>query len=314
MSYRYNSMDIVVGVGLCAIVFGALLMFLAASGMFIAGTQASAIDRSFPSTESGWLQPAMGQAIVERAMLQQQTDRVTASAISEWSRAVEAQRNLQPTVDHPLSAVLARAVAVPNEHDARVQAVMGRAIVNFTQRGIRSGVLSADLYLSDYNHGMISATENRGKRMHEDFASSWQSLLGSWIVDASRMHLSRTAEVQAQLGTAILHVTLARTVLEDAWAVNQSQVGTLLAALDRTGGLSFGGTPMASAASPPETMAAFGAIPVIPDISMTSLIGAALLMCTIFFAGVVLSAAGRESKALAEARRNAGRWVYRMAS
>ena len=33
----------------------------------------------------------------------------------------------------------------------------------------------------------------------------------------------------------------------------------------------------------------------------------------VFFAGLLLSAAAREAKALAEARRSAGRWVYRMA-
>ena len=32
MSYRYNTIDIIVGVGMCAIVFGALLFFVAANG------------------------------------------------------------------------------------------------------------------------------------------------------------------------------------------------------------------------------------------------------------------------------------------
>ena len=41
--------------------------------------------------------------------------------------------------------------------------------------------------------------------------------------------------------------------------------------------------------------------------------GAALLLCSVFFGGLVLSAAAREAKALAEAKRNASRWTYRMA-
>jgi hypothetical protein len=60
-------------------------------------------------------------------------------------------RNPQSIQGGPFAFVMDRAATVPQEHDARVQTVMGRTIVNFTQRGIRSGVLSADLYLSDYN-------------------------------------------------------------------------------------------------------------------------------------------------------------------
>jgi hypothetical protein len=40
---------------------------------------------------------------------------------------------------------------------------------------------------------------------------------------------------------------------------------------------------------------------------------AALALFSIFFGGLMLSAATREAKALTEARRNTGRWVYRMA-
>jgi hypothetical protein len=55
-------------------------------------------------------------------------------------------------------------------------------------------------------------------------------------------------------------------------------------------------------------------MPVIPDIPIGYLIAAAVLLCGVFFGGLVLSAAAREAKVLAETRRNAGRWVYRMAS
>ena len=34
MSHRYNSIDIIVGVGMCAIVFGAVLVFFAANGTY----------------------------------------------------------------------------------------------------------------------------------------------------------------------------------------------------------------------------------------------------------------------------------------
>jgi hypothetical protein len=56
--------------------------------------------------------------------------------------------------------------------------------MNFTARGIRSGVLSADQYRSDYNPSMIRATESRGQRLDEEFASTWQTTLGQKILAA----------------------------------------------------------------------------------------------------------------------------------
>lgn len=314
MPYRFNSVDILVGVGLCAIVFGAMILVVATSGAFlVSGSQSAAIDEVLPSTEAAWLQPALGRAIVERATLQQRTDQITAAATAEWNRAIMAHRDLQSMQGGPFAFVMDRAATVPQEHDARVQTVMGRTIVNFTQRGIRTGVLSADLYLSDYNQGMIAATELRGRRMHDEFASTWQSVLGRWIVDVSREYMRRTTEVQEQLGTAIVHMTQARMGLEGAWAANQYQLGSLMAAVDRTPPMDEGAAFFASAdARRPEGSTSIG-MPLIPDIQVGHLLAAAMLLCGVFFGGLVLSAASREAKALAESKRNAGRWVYRMA-
>jgi hypothetical protein len=315
MPYRFNSLDILVGVGLCAIVFGAMVLVFATSGAFlVSGPQSGAIEEGLPSTEAAWLQPALGRAIVERELLQQRTDQITASATAEWNQAMMAHRNLQAIRGGPFAFVMDRAVTVPQEHAARVQTVMGRGIVNFTQRGIRSGVLSADLYLSDYNQDLIAATEARARRMQQEFASTWQSVLGRWIVDVSREHLRRMAEVQEQLGSAIVHMTQAKMGLEGAWAANQYQLGSLMAAVDRTATTDDRAVLLASdEAMRPEVTGSIG-LPFIPDFPIGYLIAAAVLLCGVFFGGLVLSAAAREAKALAEARRNAGRWVYRMAS
>jgi len=315
MPYRFNSVDILVGVGVCAIVFGAMVLVVATSGAFlVSGPQPSVMEESLPSTEAAWLQPALGRAIVERSILQQRTDQITASATAEWNQAMMANRSLQANQGGPFALVMDRAAAVPREHDGRVQAVMGRAIVNFTQRGIRSGVLSADLYLSDYNQGLIAATEVRGRRMHDEFASTWQSVLGRWIVDVSREHMRRMDEVQQQLGSAIVHMTQAKMGLEGEWAANQYQLGSLMAAADPTTPMEDGTAFLASIdATRPEASRSIG-LPFIPDISISYLIAAAMVLCGVFFGGLLLSAASREAKALAEAKRNAGRWVYRMAA
>jgi hypothetical protein len=315
MPYRFNSVDILVGVGLCAIVFGAMLLIVATSGAFlVSGPQPAVISEGLPSTEAAWLQPALGRAIVERDLLQQRTDQITTAATTEWNQAMMAHRSLEANRGGPFAFVMDRAATVPQEHAARVQTVMGRAIVNFTQRGIRSGMLSADLYLSDYNQGMIAAIEARGRRMHDEFASTWQAVLGRWIVDVSRDSMRRMAEVQEQLGSAIVHMTQAKMGLEGAWASNQYQLGSLMAAVDRTAPADDGMALLAAGEGTEQQVSTSMRLPVIPDVSATYLIAAAMVLCGVFFGGLVLSAAAREAKALAEARRNAGRWAYRMAS
>jgi hypothetical protein len=47
---------------------------------------------------------------------------------------------------------------------------------------------------------------------------------------------------------------------------------------------------------------------------MGYLIVAGLMLATVFFGGLTLTAQSRETKALAEMKHHAGRWVYRMAA
>jgi hypothetical protein len=109
-------------------------------------------------------------------------------------------------------------------------------------------------------------------------------------------------------------MTQAKMGLEGAWAANQYQLGSLMAAVDRTATTDDRAVLLASdEAMRPEVTGSIG-LPFIPDFPIGYLIAAAVLLCGVFFGGLVLSAAAREAKALAEARRNAGRWVYRMAS
>ena len=188
MSHRYNIIDIIVGVGMCAIVFGTLLFFFAANGTYqVAISQPISIEQPV-GIELGMalLQPALGQAIVDQALFERRANQAIAQSASEWNRATLAHQEFQSLPGGPLGAAMRQATTVPANHMARVQYVMGRAIVNFTARGIRSGVLSADQYLSDYNTNMIRVTEVSGQRLDHEFASTWQATLGREIVDASQ--------------------------------------------------------------------------------------------------------------------------------
>ena len=198
MSYRYNTIDIIVGVGMCAIVFGALLFFVAANGTFQAAIpQPISIEQPLGiQVGMNWLQPALGQAIVDQVLFERRANQVMAQSASEWNRATLAHHELQSLPGRPFVAVMHQAATVPAEHMARVQGVMGRAIVNFTKRGIRSGALSAEVDDSAYNTGMIRVTESRKQRLDHEFASTWQAILGRGIVDAFQTYTKRDGAIQ----------------------------------------------------------------------------------------------------------------------
>ncbi len=194
---------------------------------------------------------------------------------------------------------------------------MGRSIMNGTRRGLRSGILSADHYLSDYNRDMIGVAEQLGGRMHGAFMATCQPLLGRWIVDAGRGYAVRAAGVQEQLGAAIVHVTQARTGLEEAWGANQYQPGTLQAAVDRTATMT-GSADQITVASVTPTAGAMAAAPeqtmAWPGIPLGYFFAAMIGMALVFFSGLRLFAMNREAKVQADLRRERDRWVYRLAA
>ncbi len=317
MSYRYSTVDIIVGVGLCAIMFGALLFFVAANGTYqVAIPQSLSIAEPI-DLELGMtmLQPVLGQALVDQAILERRTNQLVAHAVSEWNRATLAYQEFESLPGGPFGAVMRQAATVPADHIARVQTVMGRAIVNFTGRGIRTGVLSADQYLSDYNAGMIRTIEARGQRLDDNFASTWQATLGRRIVDAIQTFRKRAGAIQEQLGTAIVHVTQAQAGSEEIRAAQQGQLASLVVAAIRTEALADRLTLLAAIESFPEDNAAAFAEPASwPEIPMGYLIVAGFMLAAVFFGGLSMSARRRETKALDEMKHTATRWVYRMAA
>jgi hypothetical protein len=317
MSYRYNTTDIIVGVGMCAIVFGALLFFVAANGTYqIASPQPSLLEEP-AGIDVGmtWLQPALGQALVDQAIFERHSNQLITQSVSEWNRATIAHHEFQSLSGGPFGAVMHQAATVPADHMARVQGVMGRAIVNFTQRGIRSGALSADQYLSDYNSGMIRATEARGQRLNQNFSSTWQATLGRGIVDAVQSYARKAGAIQERMGAALVHVTQAQRSSEEERAAQQEQFASLIVADIRTEALADRLTLLAAIQSFPEdTAAAFTEPASWPEIPMGYLMVAGFMLAAVFFGGLSLSARSRETKSADAMKHTADRWVYRIAA
>ncbi|ALA60325.1 hypothetical protein [Nitrospira moscoviensis] len=317
MSYRFNALDIIVGVGMSAIMFGAILFFVATAGTLQAVSPQAVSAEQFSDDPSGmvWLQPALGQAIVDRMLLESRFNAAQADAVSEWNRATMAYHDLQARFDDPVGGVARLAVAMPAQHLARVQGVLGRSIVNFTKRGVRSGLLSGDRLDSAFNTSMIGKTEATGLRMNREFEASWQPMLGQAIIDAVRRYRQQSAAVQERMGAAIAHLTSVEAASGEALGENQRQLAGAIMAAVRTDALSDRLQLLAALESLQDEPAARSTQPASwPDIPLGLLIAAVVGLGTIFMAGLLLSAMAREAKAQAERNREMSRWVYRMAS
>jgi hypothetical protein len=319
MSYRYNTTDIIVGVGMCAILFGGLLLFLAANGTYQAVLpQALALEQSSEITGMSALQPALGQAIVEQALSERRNNRTMAQSVSEWNRATMAHHELQSGSRGLLGVTLSQAAAVPADHLARVQGVMGQGIVNFTTRGVRHGLLSADQYGTIYNMKMIGAIQAQGQRLHDQFASTWQATLGRRIVEAAQHDWLQAGAIQERLGWAVVQVVRAQMNSEEGQAMQQEQLASLIFASVRNEVMTdrpMQPTVAVPSAVPSENIAvAFTESASWPEIPMTYLIAAGLLLATVFLGSLTMAAQSREAKALAQLKRDADRWAFRMAT
>lgn len=320
MSYRYNTTDIIVGVGMCAILFGGLLLFLAANGTYQAVPPQAIASEQQVGIDNGMrlLQPALGQAIVEQALLERRANQAVAQSVSEWNRTTLAYLELASGSSSALGSEMRQAQAVPINHMARVQGVMGRAIANFTTRGVRHGLLSADQYDAIYNMKMIGAIQAQGQRLHDQFASTWQAMLGRRIVEAARDDWFQAGAIQEQLGSALVRVVRAQMSAEEGQAMQQEQLASLIFAAVRNEGIPDRPTQTTVAATPsmPSANIAVASTESAswPEIPMTYLIAAGLLLATVFLGGLSMAAQSREVKALAQLRREADRWAFRMAA
>ena len=317
MSNRYNTIDIIVGVGMCAIVFGALLFFFAANGTYQAAVPQPISIEQPTGIELGMalLQPSLGQAIVDQALFERRSNQLLVQSASEWNQATLAHQEFQSLPGGPFGAIMSQAATIQANHIARVQYVMGQAIVNFTTRGIRSGVLSADQYLSEYNTNMIRITEAWGQRLDQEFASTWQATLGREIVDAFQNYTERAGAIQERVGTALLNLMQAQTGSEEVRASQQEQLASLMVAAIRTETLADRMTLLAAIESFPEDTAVASTQPASwPEIPIGYLTVSGLMLVIVFFGVLSLAARSRETKALAEMEHQAARWVYRMAA
>jgi hypothetical protein len=316
MSYRYNTIDIIVGVGLCAILFGALLVFAAANGTYQVVRPQALVSEQPATGDIGMraLQPTFGQALLDQAVFERRANQAMAQSVSEWNRATLAFHEFVSGSRSALGSVMHHAQTVPANHLARVEGIKGRAIVNFSTRGIRNGILSADQYDSAYNTRMIGAIETRGQRLHDTFASTWQTTLGRHIVEAAQQDWLQARAIQERLGTALVQVVQVQMSSEQGRAIQQEQLASLIfASVRQTTSTEATVQPTIPVTS--QDIAVASTKPASwPEIPISYLIAAGLMLATVFWGSLSLAARNRETRVLARLRQDADRWTFRMAA
>ncbi|MCC2640115.1 MAG: hypothetical protein K0S45_528 [Nitrospira sp.] len=240
MGRKYDLVDVMAAIGLVATLFGGYLLVTAADGFW----QAPSVSTMTATAVSGdrsngmkYLQPALGQAIVDDLLLDRQAGSVLSASAMELNRALYDYHLTETTLLSPLVLAELRAFGQEADHQARMQFVMGKAIVNQTRRGIASGILSADQYVNDFNANLIRTAETTGQRMHDQFESTRQAMLGRSIVEAIQEEDQTATAIQERIGHAVIQVTQAQERYGEQKAIGQNQLASATVAALRTDAL-----------------------------------------------------------------------------
>jgi hypothetical protein len=286
MQRRYEFLDLIVALGLFATIVAGGLLFMTANGTLSVSLSRQSSNEQLVGTLDGmhWLQPVLGQAIVSYVLHERLNHKAASAAVTRVDSATAEYMQWHNSPFGYLDSIKTSAARAAADHATRVQAVMGRAIVNFTGRGIRSGVLSSDEQGSGYNPRMIGGTELMGQRMDAQFLASWQPNLGRAIVTASHDGAKRSARLQERLGAAIVQLTTTQTTYERMRAANQEQLGGATVVALQTE-LQAGLSDRRGTREPPTVTAARQRV--WPEIPTITIVVASVMLMGLFMAGLL---------------------------
>lgn len=218
--------DLIVAAGAVATVLGALLIVLSTIGSLNPTVPHDAVN--FDANQ--WVQPALGQTLVEIAVLERKRSEETVKAANKLNQTARAAQALSKA-DARIKNFVKQVKQVRVEKTARAELVKGHIIVNFTSRAVKNHVLPDQ---AEFNHRMINAAANAERRIEKDFQRTEERYLGEAIVAETQSQIEATGRAQEQVGAAILTATLVRDHYEDAMATAQERLGFLVSAMTRT--------------------------------------------------------------------------------
>jgi hypothetical protein len=279
--------DLMVAVGLCATIFCGYLMFMATSGTLAAAPTGSAAKGQVMTMMDAmeWVQPALGEAIVRNTLLAREVDLRTTEAANRLNRATLTENRLKSFPSAHIEQLTTHADLLEVDHGARVQFVLGRRIVDWTSRGIRTGMVSAAQSGSPYNRKMIKLVKTERNRMNDQFQNTRESVLGNEIVTASRAREQYAGEIQGRIGQAIADITRIQHEYGTAIAGAQEQLASVTLAALHTEEINDRFNQLATA-----DLTGGGAVESRswPEVSGEYLLAGCVALIGIFFAGLVL--------------------------
>lgn len=237
MGRRDELFDMVVVIGFCATLAAAGLLFMAANGTIsISPTENLASEDeqvAMGLDDVRWLQPILGQAIVDQDLLDRRHATVLSNAMVRLAGVSGEYMRWQKAPFSYLDSIRSSAMWAEPDHATRVQSVMGRAIVQFTRRGVQSAVLSSESDLLDFNARMIDQADARRQQMDGEFLLNWQTNLGRAIVGATQASTTISALTQERLGSAIIQLATVQFAYDATHAAIQEHLGAVTVAATR---------------------------------------------------------------------------------
>lgn len=217
--------DLIVAAGGVATVLGALLIVLSTNGSFHPAVPSDAVNLD----ANQWIQPALGQTLVEVAVLERKRSEGTAKAADKLDQTARAAQAVSRG-DSRIENLTRQVEQVRVEKSARAELVKGRTVVNFTSRAVKNHVLPDQ---AEFNQRMINSAVNAGGRIENEFQRTEQPSLGAAIVAETQRQLEATGRTQEQAGAAIVTATLVRDHYESAMASAQERLGFLVSGMAR---------------------------------------------------------------------------------
>lgn len=197
MDGRFKFIDLTTSVALLATVAGIVLclFFLFAPTTFGKNLPETVVNGSLDIQVSlRWIQPILGQAIVEDTLIKQQYGNYIDGLVPTAKPTTLAGHPIHEKVLE--TAIAAHIQSLEADHSTRVQWVLGRLIVTLTSQGTRTGMVTTDNSANEANRRIIGLARETGIMLDNAFK----------------------AERQARLGTTIVTETLAQARLtDDSW-------------------------------------------------------------------------------------------------
>jgi hypothetical protein len=232
MERRIEAVDMMAAVGVFATIVGGAFLFMATNAEWTSKLSDTATEQMASlggsTAAMQWVQPALGQALVENYLLDRAAIVDMNAAAKELNHVALMSHYRENGVDPSFAGMTDRIAEIDADHASRVQYVMGRAIVLFTARGIRSGELTPMSIDGAYNKRMIALTEDRGQQLEMAYQDSREPLIGRMIVTAAYEATQADEQIQNRLGQAIIRIA---TLQEDHQAKGNAQAQLGLVAL-----------------------------------------------------------------------------------